>query len=179
MQLLLHALLAEHDPAKTRIVVFSDIDRPAEISPELYWVRGDPTKESELDKDRMSRAAAVLVAGARGGEADGRSRRAVNSQLLLQTHDGDAIRRTIFESAWAEIERQSVRGSNALVVAVGVPGQDQVHFGAAVGDEDLLAIEVDGSRSVARVRISPKSDPASGSVRSIAPMSSPEAKPGR
>jgi len=71
MHLLLHALLAEHDPAKTRIVVFADIDRPAEISPELYWVRGDPTKESQLDKDRISRAAAVLVAGARGGPRQG------------------------------------------------------------------------------------------------------------
>ena len=41
------------------------MDRPAEIPAELYWVRGDPTKESDLDKVRIDRAAAVVVAGAR------------------------------------------------------------------------------------------------------------------
>ncbi len=65
MHLLLHALLAEHDPQKTKIVVFADLERPPEIPPELYWVRGDPAKESELDKVRITHATAVLVAGAR------------------------------------------------------------------------------------------------------------------
>lgn len=65
MHLLLDTLLVEHDPEKTKIVVFADIERPPEIPPELYWIRGDPTKESELDKVRVGRAAAVIVAGAR------------------------------------------------------------------------------------------------------------------
>jgi voltage-gated potassium channel len=65
MDLLLKAMLEEHDPERTKIVVFSDLDRPGHIPPELYWVKGDPTKESELDKVRIARAAAVVVAGAR------------------------------------------------------------------------------------------------------------------
>lgn len=65
MSLLLEALLSEHDPEKTKIVVFADVERPHEIPPELYWVRGDPTKESELDKARVAHATAILVAGAR------------------------------------------------------------------------------------------------------------------
>lgn len=65
MDLLLDAMLAEHDPEQTKIVVFADLERPTHISPELYWVQGDPTKESELEKARVARAAAVIVAGAR------------------------------------------------------------------------------------------------------------------
>ncbi len=65
MVLLLDTLVAEHDPESTKIVLIADLDRPHEIPAELYWVRGDPTKESELDKVRLDRAAAVVVAGAR------------------------------------------------------------------------------------------------------------------
>jgi hypothetical protein len=49
----------------------------------------------------------------------------------------------------------------------------------AVGD-DLLAVEADLVALLGgRVRIAPRSEPAWGSVRSIAPISSPDAKPGR
>ncbi len=65
MGLLLDALVLEYDPEKSKIVVFADRDRPVDVPPELFWIRGDATKESELDKVRIGRAAAVLVAGAR------------------------------------------------------------------------------------------------------------------
>ncbi len=65
MGLLLDTLVSEYDPAKSKIVVFANLDRPADVPPELFWIRGDSTKESELDKVRIGRAAAVLVAGAR------------------------------------------------------------------------------------------------------------------
>lgn len=65
MDLLLDAMLVEHDPEETKIVVFADLERPPHIPPALYWVQGDATKESELEKVRIGRAAAVVVAGAR------------------------------------------------------------------------------------------------------------------
>lgn len=65
MQLLIDTLVAEYDPELRRIVIFADMERPADLPPEMFWVRGDPTKESELDKVRIGRASAVLVAGAR------------------------------------------------------------------------------------------------------------------
>jgi voltage-gated potassium channel len=45
--------------------LMDDHDRPAKLPPELSWVRGDPTKESELDKVRLTHAAAVIVSGER------------------------------------------------------------------------------------------------------------------
>jgi len=50
---------------ETRVVVFDDQERPRELPPEFLWVQGDPTKESELDKVRLTHAAAVIVSGAR------------------------------------------------------------------------------------------------------------------
>ncbi|MFT5287370.1 MAG: voltage-gated potassium channel [Planctomycetota bacterium] len=65
MGLLLDTLVSEYGSEKSKIVVFADVERPPEVPSELYWIRGDSTKESELDKVRIGRAAAVLVAGAR------------------------------------------------------------------------------------------------------------------
>jgi voltage-gated potassium channel len=63
--LLLEALKRELDLAETRVVFFDDQERPRDLPPDFLWVRGDPTKESELDKIRLTHAAAVIVSGAR------------------------------------------------------------------------------------------------------------------
>ena len=63
--LLLDALTKELDLDETRVVVMDDHDRPAKLPPEMSWVRGDPTKESELDKVRLTHAKAVIVSGER------------------------------------------------------------------------------------------------------------------
>jgi voltage-gated potassium channel len=65
---LLDALLAEHDPAETVVMVFAPGARPADLPDAVSWVSGDPTKESELDKVRVVRARAVIVVGARSAE---------------------------------------------------------------------------------------------------------------
>ena len=50
---------------ETRVVFFDDQERPRDLPPDFLWVQGDPTKESELDKVRLTHASAVIVAGAR------------------------------------------------------------------------------------------------------------------
>ncbi len=63
--LLLDALDRELDLDETRVVVFDDHERPRDLPPSFLWVEGDPTKESELDKVRLTHAAAVIISGAR------------------------------------------------------------------------------------------------------------------
>ena len=63
--LLLGALARELNVAETRVVIFDDQERPRDLPPEFLWVQGDPTKESELDKVRLTHASAVIVSGAR------------------------------------------------------------------------------------------------------------------
>ncbi len=63
--LLMTALRNELDLEETRVVLFDSHDRPRALPPEFLWVHGDPTKQSELDKVRLTHAAAVIVAGDR------------------------------------------------------------------------------------------------------------------
>jgi voltage-gated potassium channel len=63
--LLQEALKKALDLNETKVVFFEDVERPRELPPEFYWVQGDPTKESELDKVRLTHASAVIVSGAR------------------------------------------------------------------------------------------------------------------
>jgi Trk K+ transport system NAD-binding subunit len=59
--LLLHGLGEELDLEKTKVVLFADRPRPNGLPPQFLWVEGDPSKESELDKARMSHARAVII----------------------------------------------------------------------------------------------------------------------
>lgn len=63
--LLLDALAKALDLAKTKVVLFDDHERPRDLPPEFLWVPGDPTKESELDKVRLTHASAAIVTGER------------------------------------------------------------------------------------------------------------------
>lgn len=63
--ILLAALTNEIALDETRVVVMDDHERPRELPPDFLWVQGDGTKESELDKVRLTHALAVIVAGAR------------------------------------------------------------------------------------------------------------------
>jgi len=63
--LLLRALQQELDVSETQVVFFANRERPRELPPEFLWVQGDPTKESEMDKVRLTHADAVIVSGAR------------------------------------------------------------------------------------------------------------------
>ncbi len=47
------------------VVVFAPSTRPHTLPPEVSWVEGDPTKESELDKARLAQARAVVLVGGR------------------------------------------------------------------------------------------------------------------
>jgi len=64
--LLLEALTEEMDLQTTRVVIFADRDQPRELPAAFLWMRGDPTKQSELDKVRLTHASAVIVSGSRG-----------------------------------------------------------------------------------------------------------------
>lgn len=63
--LLLESLSHEIDLDATSVVLFDDRERPRDLPPEFHWVQGDPTKESELDKVRLTHAAAAIVSGSR------------------------------------------------------------------------------------------------------------------
>lgn len=70
--MLLDSLRNEIDMDSTRVVLMADRERPPEVPPEFLWVRGEPSKESELDKVRLTHAATVILVatGATPQQAD-------------------------------------------------------------------------------------------------------------
>ena len=62
---LLDALSSELDLDRSRVVLFSDQPRPADVPAAFLWVDGDPRKENELGKVRLSDAASVIIVASR------------------------------------------------------------------------------------------------------------------
>ena len=96
-RMLLDAILDEIDCDQRKVVLFADRERPADIPVEMAWVTGDPTKESELEKVRMSHAAAVIVVGSRDvspQQADARTILTVFTIRSYLRRTGIAARRT-------------------------------------------------------------------------------------
>jgi len=62
---LLEAILTEVDTDSCEILVFGPGDRPASLPPEFVWISGDPSRESELDKARLTQARTVVIVGSR------------------------------------------------------------------------------------------------------------------
>ncbi len=63
-----HLLLdvLERGPDAPAVVAMAPSERPQELDPEVNWVRGDPTKESELAKVRLDAARTLLIVAPRG-----------------------------------------------------------------------------------------------------------------
>jgi voltage-gated potassium channel len=84
--MLLGCLLNELKHRSNKIVLFSEGERPPGIPPEFTWVSGDPTKESELDKVRISHAASVIVVGQRNVEPQQADARSILTIFTIRSH---------------------------------------------------------------------------------------------
>jgi voltage-gated potassium channel len=121
-QMLLDTIQEEFDPEETDILIFSEGSRPNDLPAEFTWVNGDPTKESELDKVRLTHAEAVIVVGPR--------------TLLPQTADARTIL-TIF-TIRSFLERRKIahiRRKPLYIVAEILDAENVRHARAAGADE--------------------------------------------
>lgn len=73
-RMLLNSMLEEgFGRTEKEIIIFAPFERPVDLPDEFVWIRGDPTKESELEKVKVGHADAILVVGQRSqsiSEAD-------------------------------------------------------------------------------------------------------------
>ena len=88
---LLVALSREVASPDVELVVFAEGDRPTDLPPRFAWVSGDPTRETQLPKVRMSHAAAVIVVGSRAEKPQNADARTLLTlftiRRFLRTHD--------------------------------------------------------------------------------------------
>ncbi len=123
--LMLEALRAELDLAATRVVLFDTHERPRDVPPEFLWVQGDPTKESELDKVRLTHAGAVIVPGER--------------DTSPQAADARTILITFTIRSYLERQRSDVRHRRfPLYVVVEILDSENVGHARQAGADEVL-----------------------------------------
>ena len=84
--LLLDSLRDELDLDETRVVLFDSHERPPGLPPEFLWVQGDPTKQSELDKVRLTHANAVIVTGERTAKPQEADAKAILTVFTIRSY---------------------------------------------------------------------------------------------
>ena len=124
-ELLIELVRDEITRDETRIVVFEDGERPRDLPPEVLWVRGDPTKQSELDKVRLTHANAVIVVGSR--------------MISPQAADARTILTTFTIRAYLHEHAESVQGRRApLYVVAEILDSENVDHARTAGADEVV-----------------------------------------
>ena len=123
-RMLLDTVLREMDPEKARPVIFADGERPQSIPNEFTWVKGDPTKESELDKVRMSHAAAAIIVGSRSA--------------VPQQADAVTILTAFTIRAYLAKQRKNERRAKPLYLVAEVLDSENVAHAKAAGADEVI-----------------------------------------
>ena len=125
-ELLLELIEKELDTDKTRVVVFADRERPARGVPNHFlWVQGDPTKQSELDKVRLTHANAVIIVGSR--------------ELSPQTADAATILTAFTIRAYLNEKSAEIRERHSpLYVVAEVLDSENVDHARSAGADEVM-----------------------------------------
>ncbi len=135
--LLQEALRQEVDLTQTPIVIFDNHDRPRDLHPDFLWVPGDPTKESELDKVRMTHAATVIVSGAR--------------DMSPQDADARTILTTFTIRSFLRRHRKLVsQRRRKLYVVAEILDSENVEHARAAGADEVIETRKIGYAMIAR-----------------------------
>ena len=121
-RMLLDTLATEFGENLPAVVVFADFERPGDVPPQFIWTQGDPTKESELDKARLTHARTAVIAGSRS--------------LSPQQADATTILTAFTLRSW--LGKQSVcakRTKSLHIVAEILDAENVAHARAAGVDE--------------------------------------------
>lgn len=156
-RMLLDTLLEEVDPEETEVLVFAAGNRPEDLPPAFNWVSGDPTKESELGKVRLTHASTVIVVGSRA--------------LAPQQADAVSIL-TVFtiRSYMKQQEINRKRNRELYIVAEILDGENVEHARAAGADEVIETTRL-GFSLLAHAVVMPGTSKILGSVATAGALS--------
>lgn len=121
-RMLLDAIEVELGHTHKEIMIFATGERPPDVPPRFMWQSGDPTKESELPKSRLTHADAVILVGSR----------VVSPQLA----DAQTILTAFTIRSWlAKQEETSRRRRPLYIVAEILDAENVMHARTAGADE--------------------------------------------
>jgi voltage-gated potassium channel Kch len=122
--LLLTALADDIDLSVNRVVLFAPGERPMDLPPAFLWVRGDPTKASELDKVRLSHARTVIISGER--------------RIAPQLADAKTILITFTVRSYMKRLAEHSERIRALYVVTEVLDSENVEHARAAGADEVI-----------------------------------------
>lgn len=120
--MLLDVLVKEINTDEQPVVLFGPCERPRGLPPEFMWVEGDPTKESELPKVRITQSANVIIAGSRTVQPQQADATTILTAFTIRSH--------LSKSRLAAKRRKPV-----LIVAEVLDSENVQHARAAGADE--------------------------------------------
>ena len=123
-RMLLDAVRKEIDVDAHQVIIFADGERPSDIPPEFYWITGDSTKESAMDKVRMAYAAAAILVGRRS--------------LLPQAADAATILTSFTIRSYLRKHPIAQRRSHPLYVVAEILDAENVAHAHTAGADEVI-----------------------------------------
>ena len=123
-RMLLDTLLKEYDLNETQAVIFAATERPSDIPSEFEWQKGDPTKESELSKVRLSYARACIVVGSRS--------------VLPQLADASTILTTFTIRSFVEKHTEYKKRKKPLYIAAEILDSENIEHAKTAGANEVI-----------------------------------------
>jgi len=123
-RMLLNTLRRERDWGSREVILFCAGERPPDIPPEFNWITGDPTKESELVKIRLTHAHSVILVGDRG--------------VLPQAADAATILSLFTIRHWMSEQPETSRRKVPLYIVAEILDVENVAHAEAAGASEVI-----------------------------------------
>jgi voltage-gated potassium channel len=123
-RMLLDIVLRDRTTPDRELVLFAPGERPQDIPPAFTWVTGDPTKESELDKVRLTHAESVIVVGDRA--------------LPPQLADAATILTVFTIRSWMGKQLEAAYRKKPLYVVAEVLEEENVQHARTAGADEVI-----------------------------------------
>lgn len=122
-RLLLDSILDEQT-GEQEVLLFAPRERPTDTPSEFQWIRGDPTKESELDKVKLAYADAVIVVAAR--------------DKSVQEADATTILTLFTIRAYVAKQKVNERRERPLYIIAEILDAENVEHAHAAGADEVI-----------------------------------------
>ncbi|MFT4977209.1 MAG: voltage-gated potassium channel [Myxococcota bacterium] len=123
-RMLLDTVSKEIDVDAHHVIIFSEGERPMDIPPDFYWITGDPTKESSMEKVRMAYAAAAILVGQR--------------TLLPQAADAATILTAFTIRSYLRKNTIAQRRSHPLYIVAEILDAENVEHAHTAGADEVI-----------------------------------------
>jgi voltage-gated potassium channel len=123
-RMLLNTLRRERDWGSREVILFCAGERPPDIPPEFNWITGDPTKESELVKVRLTHAHSVILVGDRG--------------VLPQSADATTILSLFTIRHWMSEQPETGARKTPLYIVAEILDVENVAHAKAAGASEVI-----------------------------------------